>query len=35
MGNMRVRDLFCTNYDFEIIKDIQRTIATNEEDIAF
>ena len=35
MGNMRVRDLFCTNYDSEVIKDIQRTIATNEDEIDF
>ena len=35
MGNMRVKDLFCTDYEFSVIKDIQRTIATNEEDIAF
>ena len=35
MGNMRVRDLFCTSYEFEVIKDIQRTIATNEDEIDF
>ena len=35
MGNMRVRDLLCTDYEFSIIKDIQRTIAINEDEIAF
>ena len=35
MGNMRVKDLFCTDYELSVIKDIQRTVATNEDEVDF